>query len=213
MGSATTMQADLFGAGQPALTEGAPTERVWLDGDSWVDVTPGWLAGADELCQLLVPSVPWRQGRRRMYDRMVDDPRLSCRYGPTATAPHPVLETAREALSIRYRVPLGAVGLNFYRDGADSVAFHRDRELRDRDDTVVAVLTLGARRPFRLRPLGGGPSRLLLPASGDLVVMGGACQRRWEHSVPKTDCAQARISVSWRGFRVRDAEGSLPPRP
>ena len=71
------------------------------------------------------------------------------------------------------------------------------------DDTLVALLTLGATRPFRLRPHGrtGGPTHDLAPASGDLLVMGGACQRDWEHAVPKVRSAGPRVSVMWRWVR------------
>jgi alkylated DNA repair dioxygenase AlkB len=202
MSETTTLQSALFGTGPPALARDVPVERRALDEGAWVDLAPGWLTGADELCEFLASSVPWRRGRRWMYDRMVDDPRLSYRYGPGTEPPHPVITAAARRLCARYLRPFDSVGLNFYRDGADSVAFHRDRDLRHLDDTIVAVLTLGARRPFRLRPFGGGRSHLLMPASGDLLVMGGGCQLRWEHAVPKTQCAQARISLSWRGIRL-----------
>jgi alkylated DNA repair dioxygenase AlkB len=201
MHETTTLQSALFGTGPPALTREVSVRRIWLDDGAWVDLAAGWMTGADELCELLISAAPWRRGRRWMYERMVDDPRLTCRYASDAEPPHPVLTAARENLTARYALPFGSVGLNFYRDGDDSVAFHRDRDLREVDDSIVAVLTLGARRPFRLRPLGGGTSQLLMPASGDLLVMGGACQLRWEHSVPKARCGQARISLSWRGCR------------
>jgi alkylated DNA repair dioxygenase AlkB len=98
-------------------------------------------------------------------------------------------------------VPFGTVGLNYYRNGADSVAPHADRELRDLDDSLVAIVTLGARRPFLLRPKGGGRSVDLAPASGDLLVMGGACQAGWEHGVPKVARAGPRVSATWRWSR------------
>ena len=112
--------------------------------------------------------------------------------------PHPVLAEIGDELTTRYRVAFGAVGLNYYRDGRDSVAPHADRELRDLDDTLVAVLTLGARRPFLVRAIAGGPSIDLAPASGDLLVMGGTCQRLYQHAVPKVVRAGPRISATWR---------------
>ena len=157
-----------------------------------------WLGGADSLLDALIERVAWKQGKRWMYERMVDDPRLSCWYPPTETLPDPVLAQLRAALSARYDVPFGSVGLNFYRDGNDSVAWHRDRELRELGDTRIAILTLGARRPFLIRPKGGGKSRDIRPGSGDLLVMGGRAQMDWEHSVPKTRRAGPRISCSWR---------------
>ncbi len=122
--------------------------------------------------------------------------------------PHPALKMVGEALERTYRVPLVGPGLNYYRDGRDSVAFHGDRELRLLNDTLVAIVTLGATRPFLLRPLGGGRSIDLRPASGDLLVMGGACQALFEHGVPKIASCGPRISASWRW--VRQAGSTSP---
>ncbi len=191
-------QGSLFALGGPEAVADAPTERIELDATSWVDVTRGFLAGADEVCGALIESVEWRRHRRRMYDRVLDDPRLSRWFAVDEEAPHPVLVEARGILVERYRRPFGGPGLNFYRDGRDSVAPHRDRELRELDEALVAVLTLGARRPFRLGPRGRGPSIDVSPGSGDLLVMGGRCQLDWEHGVPKVGAAGARVSVSWR---------------
>lgn len=184
--------------GEPAVDHDARLERIALDERSWVDVARNWLRGADDVLDVLVETVDWHQGRRRMWDRMVDDPRLSSRYHECDALPHPVLAEVRSALSFRYATRFGGVGLNYYRDGTDSVAPHADRELRDVDDALVAIVTLGARRPFLLRPRGGGRSIDLAPASGDLLVMGGACQAGWEHGVPKVVRAGPRVSATWR---------------
>ena len=191
-------QRSLFAGGEPALAPAPAFERVVLDATSWIDLARSWLLGTDALLDALIESVAWHQGRRRMYDRTLDDPRLSCWFRDRDALPHPVASTARAALESRYGVQLGAVGLNYYRDGRDSVAFHRDRELRELDDTLIAIVTLGARRPFLVRPLGGGASRDLAPASGDLLVMGGACQQHFEHGVPKVAWCGPRISMTWR---------------
>jgi alkylated DNA repair dioxygenase AlkB len=197
LGAVEALQGTLLGQGDPTV-DAAPVERVALDATSWVDLGRGWLHGADTLLADLVGTVPWRQGRRKMYDRVLDDPRLSRWYNATDELPHPTLDTIRRALSARYRVPFGSVGLNYYRNGRDSVAFHRDRELRRLDNTLVAIVTLGAVRPFLVRPRAGGPSRDLRPAAGDLLVMGGRTQADWEHSVPKVVAAGPRVSVSLR---------------
>lgn len=149
-------------------------------------------------------QVGWRTERRPMYDRVVDVPRLVG--GFTLDGSDPMPDALREATQVT-REALGVafthVGLNYYRDGRDSVAPHGDRELRDTDDTLVALLTLGATRPFRLRPHGrsGGPTHDIAPGSGDVLVMGGACQRDWEHGVPKVRSAGPRVSVTWRWVR------------
>jgi alkylated DNA repair dioxygenase AlkB len=129
---------------------------------------------------------------------VLDDPRLSRWYAPGDALPHPALGSIRRALQARLDVPLRTIGLNYYRDGNDSVAWHADRELRDLIDTRIAIVTLGARRPFLVRPTGGGSSYDVKPGSGDLLVMGGACQMRWQHSVPKVKRAGPRISCSLR---------------
>lgn len=193
------LQGSLFGAAEPAVDAGAATERIRLDEHSWIDVTRQLLLGADHVFTDLAAGVEWRQGRRRMWERVVDDPRLSRWYARDEGDPHPCLVAVRAHLERRYRVRFRGVGLNYYRDGHDSVAPHADRELRDRDDdSLVAVLTLGGCRPFLVRPKGGGRSIDLSPASGDLLVMGGRCQRGWEHGVPKVKRADPRISASWR---------------
>ena len=194
----TTYQTSLLGAGDPAVDPNVPFERLWLDDLSWVDVGRGWLHGADTLLDALIETVDWEQHRRWMYERMVDDPRLSRWISTEESLPHPSLAPVRSALEEHCDVPLGGIGLNYYRDGRDSVAPHRDRELRHLDDTLIAIVTLGARRPFLLRPRGGGKSRDISPASGDLLVMGGRTQVGWEHGVPKVKRAGPRISVTWR---------------
>ncbi len=192
------LQGSLFGWREPALDASAPVERFVLGDGAWVDIARGWLEGADTLLDALARDVPWRQGRRRMYDRVLDDPRLSHWYPAGTSLPHPALATVRDALGVQYGVRFGSVGCNYYRDGRDSVAPHRDRELRRLDETLVAIVTLGVRRPFLIRPLGGGKSRDFRPGAGDLLVMGGRCQAAFEHAVPKASVSGPRISVSYR---------------
>lgn len=178
--------------------------RLQLDRWSWIDVVPGFVAGADAVFDALIDAVDWRTSDRWMYDRMVSEPRLHGR------PPHlPVLDAARRTLRVHYGESLDRGACNLYRDGADSVAWHGDRIRSRRRHSVVAVTTLGESRPFLIRPAGGGPSRRLRPGSGDLVVMGGACQRDWEHTVPKVRSAGARISVTFRSrTAVVDAHSS-----
>lgn len=192
------MQLGLFGVGTPTVDDDVPGQRAELGGGAWVEVRRGWLRGADELCQELVETVHWQHHRRWMYDRMVDEPRLSRWYRSAHELPEPWLVEVGDRLADLYRAPLVGPGLNYYRDGRDSVAFHSDRELRYLADTVVAIVTLGATRPFLVRPQGGGRSVDFRPASGDLLVMGGACQLLYEHGVPKVASCGPRVSASWR---------------
>lgn len=194
----TSLQHNLFASGEPALADPPVFERIELDEHAWVDVSRGYLNGADELAMHLVDTVDWKQGKRWMYERHVEDPRLSRGFGRNEPLPHPILTTIDHALQRRYRKPLRGPGLNFYRTGQDSVAPHRDREMRHLDDTLIAIVTLGAQRPFLLAPQGGGPSTDISPASGDLLVMGGTCGRDWVHGVPKVAHCGPRISATWR---------------
>ena len=183
--------------------------RTVLGSGAWIDVLPGWLSGADVLFERLAADVPWHAERRTMYDSVVDVPRLLAFYGAGDPLPHPVLTEAREALTRHYAEELGepfaTAGLCHYRDGRDSVAWHGDRIGRGaREDTMVAILSVGAPRDLLLRPLRGGPSVRRPLGHGDLIVMGGSCQRTWEHCVPKTTrAAGPRISIQFRPHGVR----------
>ena len=174
--------------GEPVFDGGfRRVELRELGAGAWLDVVPGWCEGHDELFERVLHAGGWRQHEMEMYGERVAQPRLRAHWRtsglPVGLA---VLHEAVEQLSRRYGTSLDRVTANLYRDGDDAVAWHGDRELRDRDRAVVAVLTLGTARAFHLRPKGGGPSVRLRPQPGDLVVMGGTCQRTWDHAVPRT---------------------------
>jgi alkylated DNA repair dioxygenase AlkB len=189
------------------LDEG--TTRVPLSHGAWIDLHPGWLRGADELYERLLTGVPWHAERRPMYDRVVDVPRLLKFYGEGELLPDPVLVDAKAALDDYYGAELGepflTAGLCLYRDGRDSVAWHGDTFGRgSTHDTMVAIISVGSPRALLLRPKGGGPSLRHELGHGDLIVMGGSCQRTWEHAVPKTAKAVGpRISIQFRPRGVR----------
>ena len=183
--------------------------RTTLADGAWVDLQRDWMAGADRLFERLLTAVPWRVERRPMYDRMVDVPRLLAFYGEQDRLPDGLLVEARQALTGRYSTELGGneatVGLCLYRDGKDSVAWHGDTIGRGAvPDTIVAIVSLGARRRFLLKPRSGGATMRFALGGGDLLVMGGSCQRTWEHAVPKTARpVGARISIQFRPPGVR----------
>jgi alkylated DNA repair dioxygenase AlkB len=183
--------------------------RQQLGRGAWIDVLPGWLHGADTLFDELVDTVPWKAERRQMYERVVDVPRLLCFYGEADELPHPVLNQARDTLTAHYGTELGepfcTAGMCLYRDGRDSVAWHGDTIGRGRaEDTMVAIVSLGAPRSLLLRPRGGGATIKNNLGHGDLMVMGGSCQRTWEHSIPKTARPVGpRISIQFRPHGVR----------
>jgi alkylated DNA repair dioxygenase AlkB len=179
-------------------------ERTDLGPGAWVDLVPNWIAGAAPLFECLVETVPWKPERRKMYDRTVDVPRLLAFYGEDEPLPHPVIDEARAALNAHFATepggPFRSTGFCLYRDGRDGVAWHGDtigrRSIRD---TLVAIISLGTRRRLLLRPKGGGPAMRFEVGGGDLLVMGGSCQRTWEHSIPKSSRPIGpRISVQLR---------------
>lgn len=199
------------------LTTDPMVQRLDLDEACWVDVVRRLVPAGGEVHEALHGSVPWQQGQVFRYERWIDSPRLmaSC---PPGT--HPAIDAVDTWLRRRYRVPLTAPALALYRNERDSVAFHRDRELRWLDDTVIAVLTFGAARPWLLKPLTGRRDDLadeqpdtldFTPASGDLLVMGGATQARWLHAVPKVGGrCRPRISVQWRYTSRRGTRDTNP---
>ena len=214
----TALQGSLLDLSDEAgLGRLAPAmRRTRLSHGAWVDFRPGWITGADALFGRLAGAVPWRAERRLMYDRVVDVPRLLCFYAEGQDLPDPVLTLARDALSEYYRAELGeplcTAGLCLYRDGRDSVAWHGDTIGRGRtEDTMVAIVSLGTPRPLLLRPrvkgaveVGGSRPLRFEVGHGDLLVMGGSCQRTWEHAVPKSARVTGpRISVQFRPRGVR----------
>ncbi len=189
-------QDSLFGGGAVQPDPGFGTlERRRLDATAWVDLAPGWLAGDATLFEVIREGVAWEQPEVQMYDRTVITPRLVGRPAPNL---HPAIGEMSALLSGRYGVALDRISAGYYRDGADSVAWHGDRIARDREEATVATVSLGGPRRFRLRPKGGGPSLTFSLGHGDLVVMGGSTQRTWEHCVPKVAAAPPRIALMFR---------------
>jgi alkylated DNA repair dioxygenase AlkB len=176
----------------------ATTERVQLDQTSWVDHVRGWLAGDTELMAALMEQADWEQRSRWMYTKTVTEPRLTAEYPVIADAPQPVLHYLTEVLSARYQRPYARLWMNWYRDNNDGTGWHADRPANQQDEAVIPVLSLGATRRFLIRPEGGGPSTTIVTHGGDLVVMGGRCQKDYQHSVPKQkQVAGARLSLNF----------------
>jgi alkylated DNA repair dioxygenase AlkB len=193
-------QTSLFADGEPGFDASfTGVQRHELDHGAWVDEVRGWVRGADELFASLLELTPWQLRYVWMYERRVTEPRLTHHWRlREEDPPLPILGAMAEALSGWYGVAFTQVGANLYRDGMDSVAWHGDRVARDLEESTVALVSLGTPRPFKLRPKGGGKSIGFVPDRGDLLVMGGSCQRTWDHAIPKVKSVGPRMSVQFR---------------
>lgn len=205
-----TMQTSLFGFGRLACRSVEAT-AVALDDRSAVVFEPAWVQGSDQVFEVLRDEMPWRAVERPMYDRVVDVPRLICTVERAELDPSHSLAQITDALERTLNARFSSIGLNYYRDGRDSVAWHRDRLGRTDRPSTVALVSLGSPRTLALRPHAtyapktAETTRITAATRyrwrlghGDLFVMRGACQRDWEHSVPKERAAGPRISLAFR---------------
>lgn len=205
-------QLKLFGMGEsPAIdARFASMERVVLEHGAWLDVARGWLRGDSALFELLQARVAWRSESRVMYDRTVEVPRQYAVLPNDGKALHPVLAEMRGALDARYATRFDRLSVALYRDGRDSVAWHGDYVARRMKEAQVATVSVGAPRKFMLRPTGGGRSIALSLGWGDLLVMGGTCQRTYQHAIPKVTRADPRIAVMFRPVWKEDDPDAAP---
>ncbi len=173
--------------------------RTELDDGAWIDRQPGWASSPDELFVALLDGLDWRDGVERIRGTEVARPRQVASFrAEVMPAGLEVIQAMSGALSRRYGIALDRITCNLYRDGRDSVAWHGDRVARDLPTATVAIVSLGEARQFRVRPKDGGPSLGWPAGRGDLIVMGGSCQRTYDHSVPKVAAAGPRIAVMFR---------------
>ena len=206
------VQDSLFAAGDLAIQRDAVVHRTWLDSGTWVDHTVGFLTGQLDLFERLASMDIWHRGWRPMYGAMVPEPRLSAGLKVTDPALPTAIAEMHAVIAERYGTTSRQTWLNWYRDGRDAVAWHSDRIGRDQKDPPVAIVSLGATRRFMMRPKGGGPSTTFTPAGGDLLVMGGASQHRFEHCVPRARDGGPRISVTFRPRSDETAGRTNAPR-
>lgn len=196
----------LMGPSQPPLfgriDEVAPDpsallHRLELSHGAWVDHSSGWLLGHQRLFEHFAEHASWRSHQRPMYDRIVDVPRLMGGVPDDAWS-GAIFELIQAFLAVTYGMAFDRIGLALYRDGRDSVAWHGDQVARELPQAFVATVSLGEPRTFGLRPKQGGERHNFRLGHGDLVVMGGTCQRTWEHCVPKVARAGPRMALMFR---------------
>ncbi len=203
------LQTSLFASGSTRLSDASCIRRTWLDDACWIDHATGWVEGADSLLVDLIEVMAFTQGKRLMWDNWVVEPRLtSVMQLDDRLLPQVVGEMAA-SLGRLYHQSFDQLFTNYYRSGADSVAWHSDRIGRQQVNPLVAIVSLGGPRTLQLRPmersLGGADigmgrvnSARFVLQSGDLLVMGGATQHCWQHSIAKVRQASPRISLTMR---------------
>ncbi len=212
----TPLPLNLFGAGEPELASAPRFVRVQLDPCCWVDHVDGFITGADQLYSHVSDNFDWHRGERLMYGNWLDEPRLTAKPSLASSVVPNVVRSAVQLLETHYERRFSGLFCNFYQRSDDSVAWHADRIGRTDVDPLVAIISLGGPRTFAMRDQGrtdaisgqppgiDRPSRRWTLYSGDLLVMGGATQHHWEHSVPKAKGAPPRISLTTRSTS-RDA--------
>ena len=193
-------QLGLFGTGEPRFDAAfAFVPRIGLLPDAWLEFVPGWLRGHQALFDTLLSTIHFRSESRVMYERKVEVPRLYAVLDQDGPKPA-VVSGMQQALSLRYGEEFARVSLGYYRDGQDSVAFHGDYIARRLPQALVATVSVGGARRFLMRPTGGGRSLSFSLGHGDLIVMGGSCQRTWQHAIPKSRAPgiEPRIAIMFR---------------
>ncbi|MFC5577894.1 alpha-ketoglutarate-dependent dioxygenase AlkB family protein [Lysobacter niabensis] len=201
--SASVHQVELFDSRDPrVLVEDAGGGVVYQRG--LIDAT-----AARQWFEKLRDEVPWQAQRRPMYDRIVDVPRLTAGFRLDSERLPQSLREAAAVLARRTGQPFNAVGLNYYRDGRDSVAPHGDKLHMLVPGHPVALISLGAIRRMTIRPK--QPPRTPIHVdleAGSLLLMSYDSQLHYEHGVPKTrEAVGPRISLA---FRVRPDVDRLP---
>jgi alkylated DNA repair dioxygenase AlkB len=209
---ALAWQDSLFADERPRLSFDG-ISRVQLDEYSWLDIVASWLPRHAELFELLHETAPWQQRERHMYDKRVLEPRLVAAWSrPELDTLPDQLKEVRQAVADRYNADFDSVLVNLYRDGRDGVAWHGDTVRKRLPEAVVVTVGLGERRRFLLRRGTSGPVlHEMESGQGDLIVMGGRCQHDWQHTVPKSARAGARMSVTMRHsapLRREDAQST-----
>jgi len=197
----------------------APVQRAQLDESSWVDLVPGFVRQPEPAFEEVRRAVTWRQSEVLRYERYVPERRLVGWIPPDATATPTLVRHTHLHLRASYRQALDGAAAILYRNGNDFQGLHSDREMRWLDHTLIAIVVLGVRRPFVFRPRGPWTARhevdtrhdvVLMPGEGDLLVMGGACQRDWLHGVPESSTDRERISLTWRWTSRRGRPDTAP---
>ncbi|MDO9169741.1 MAG: alpha-ketoglutarate-dependent dioxygenase AlkB [Methylobacter sp.] len=173
------------------------------------------LPEADLLFAKLHADLAWQEEAIFIYGKWVKVPRLICWYGdPGAWYSYsgvnhqpmpwtPALQAIREKLEQQCHCTFNSVLANLYRDGKDSMGCHADDEKQLGKNPVIASLSLGDQRLFKLRHKKSQEKLDIVLGHGDLLVMSGTLQHHWMHTLPKTKkMKMPRINLTFRQIKV-----------
>ena len=167
---------------------------------------------ADALFKELIEKVPWKQEPIKMFGKEIMQPRLTCWFGDPGIAysysgirmenqhwNKPLLEIKSRVEGLA-GVRFNGALLNFYRDGKDSMGWHRDNEKELGKNPVIGSVSLGGTRYFKFRDRLTKKEIITTELSnGSLLIMAGESQHFWEHSIPKqSESANPRLNITFR---------------
>jgi alkylated DNA repair dioxygenase AlkB len=186
-----------------------PQELLPHDGSALY--RPGFFnsVDCDRMFRSILDETPWEARNIILFGREVPQPRLACWYGDLAYSysgitldPRPMTPTL---LEIKQRcekettTQFNSVLVNLYRDGQDSMGLHADDEPELGVEPIIASVSFGGERNFRLRHRQSKDLQQISLASGSLLVMSGLSQENWMHDIPKTKkFVEPRINLTFR---------------
>jgi len=166
---------------------------------------------ANQLFDLLLERLAWKQEKIFLYGRWLKVPRLMCWYGDKnaeyrySGVSHQPIAWTEELLSVRQKIQafypcsFNSVMANLYRNGADSMGCHADDEKELGVNPVIASLSLGEQRLLKFRHQKSKQVLDVVLNHGDLLLMAGEIQHHWRHELPKTKKLKAeRINLTFR---------------
>lgn len=186
-----------------------------IENEQGLDQHSDWHAA--DIQQVNFKNIQWQQDKIAMFGKQVFLPRLSAWYGDSdkpytysgltlqPKAWNPLLNYLRDELEKISGIRFNSVLLNWYRSGDDHISWHTDAEKELGKNPIIASINFGATRRFLLRRNDNHQEKIEIKLEhGSLLIMQGALQHHWQHSVPKEKRVKdSRFNLT---FRVIDAE-------
>jgi len=201
-------EPDLFSSEEDTTAHKLPLQ------DSDITYYPNFLSRTDasEAFQKINNQIPWQQDDIKVFGKVYKQPRLTALYGEDEKTytysgiemfPKPFTPLLREIkakIETVSETKFTTVLLNLYRDGNDSNGWHSDDEKELGNEPVIASLSLGAKRKFKLKHRTEPHLKHdIFLEHGSLLLMKGRTQECWLHQLPKSKLVtQPRINLTFR---------------